>query len=1059
MKIIKQILLFFLICVLLFVAAAVAFPFVFKDRILAAVKEEINKSLIVRVDFEDLNLSLFRRFPDVAVGLSNYSITGTGIFDGIELAKGELLDVEVDLSSFWNADKPMRVNSIHLKKPSIKVYVLEDGRTNYDIFAPDTIRYDSVTGAPIPKEPTPFEVQLEGYSIEGADIVYQDATYDLFVQCTGLYHRGKGNFTQEIFDLATETSIDSILVRYGGIPWLKNARTALKANFQVEARTGKYTLKENSARINDMLLNADGYVQLFSNGDIGSDLTFSAPQNDFKNLLSLIPNAYIDGFDDVRATGKFEFGASVKGIYNSAKEKYPAFDFRLLVEDATVQYPAMPLAFEKIRAELDIQNPGGNLDSMTISVPRFGLVLGGRPFEMKFALKTPISDPDINAALKGEIHLDEWAKAFPTEGLKGGIIQTDARIHTRLSYVDRGKYDLVEMAGTALIQHLKYDSPDYPPIYIRTLDVKLSPQNIRVNRFYAKLGESELEAGGTIQNPLAWFSDSKTMLGDLFLRASFFDLNEWMPNAETAPTAPTTTQISQKAAVAAEAPAPEPVFDRFNFNVDSRFEELVFSDYRLQNVYANGNIKPNRLEIDQAGMRIGESDLSASGVVLHMFDYLFNHGSLGGDVKIQSRFLNLNQFMGESPSDATPQKVPSSNSTPAFAPIPIPANIQMDIEAKIGRLLYTNYELNQLQGTISIEDQTMVIEDATAGFLGGKIGLSGAYDTRNPDKPGFNFKYDMRGMSFQGLFKALDTYKMMSPLAGFIDGNFNTSLIMEGTLGKDLMPDLNSLSARGFLETLNGVISGFEPFNELGNLLDVDYLKDNIRITNTKNWFEVKNGIVELKEFDLDYKEISMKISGTHSLSQDMNYKIKARMPRKLLEKNAAGAAASKGYELLRKEASRFGLNLQKNEFVNVMIQISGSVKKPKITLNLLGGDGETPVDASVEATLKNEAEKAKAEIKKEVSAKVEESKELVRETTEKAVDSIKTVAGQKLEEAEQKAKEAAKAKLEETIGSQVDSASLKKAQELIDKNKEAERIKKELEKFNPLKKKKEGGG
>jgi hypothetical protein len=282
---------------------------------------------------------------------------------------------------------------------------------------------------------------------------------------------------------------------------------------------------------------------------------------------------------------------------------------------------------------------------------------------------------------------------------------------------------------------------------------------------------------------------------------------------------------------------------------------------------------------------------------------------------------------------------------------------------------------------------------------------------------------------------------------------------MEGTLGKDLMPDLNSLSARGFLETLNGVISGFEPFKELGNLLDVDYLKDNIRITNTKNWFEVKNGIVELKEFDLDYKEISMKISGTHSLSQEMNYKIKARMPRKLLEKNTAGAAASKGYDLLRKEASRFGLNLQKNEFVNVMIQISGSVKKPKIALNLLGGDGETPVDAAVEATLKNEAEKAKAELKKEVTTKVEEGKEVVRETTEKAVDSLKTAAGQKLEEAEQKAKEAAKAKLEETIGTQVDSAALKKAQELIDKNKEAERIKKELEKFNPLKKKKEGGG
>jgi hypothetical protein len=66
---------------------------------------------------------------------------------------------------------------------------------------------------------------------------------------------------------------------------------------------------------------------------------------------------------------------------------------------------------------------------------------------------------------------------------------------------------------------------------------------------------------------------------------------------------------------------------------------------------------------------------------------------------------------------------------------------------------------------------------------------------------------------------------------------------------------------------------------------------------------------------------------------------------------------------------------------------------------------------------------------------------------------------GTKLDELEKEAKDAAKEKLGEVVGDKIDSTALKKAQEIIDKNKEAERIKKELEKFNPLKKKKEGGG
>ncbi|HRF39782.1 MAG TPA: hypothetical protein PK198_13410, partial [Saprospiraceae bacterium] len=77
MKIFKRLLLIAVVLLVLVLGAAAAFPFVFKDEILAAVKREINVNLTAKVDFEDLNLSLFRNFPNVSVGLENYSVTGT----------------------------------------------------------------------------------------------------------------------------------------------------------------------------------------------------------------------------------------------------------------------------------------------------------------------------------------------------------------------------------------------------------------------------------------------------------------------------------------------------------------------------------------------------------------------------------------------------------------------------------------------------------------------------------------------------------------------------------------------------------------------------------------------------------------------------------------------------------------------------------------------------------------------------------------------------------------------------------------------------------------------
>ncbi|MBX2929926.1 MAG: hypothetical protein KF852_18980 [Saprospiraceae bacterium] len=1063
MKIAKRLLLFAAILVVLVLGAAAAVPFLFKDKILAAVKEEINNSLTAQVDFQSVSLSLFRHFPNVTVGLKNYSVVGTGVFEGISLAKGELAEVEVDLSSFWGEDKPLLINSVHLRKPKVKVYVLEDGRANYNILKEEFLEGDTTeTGEPIPTEVTPFEINLEAYSISGGNIIYQDATSDLYVEITGLDHRGAGNFTQDVYDLVTDTKIQALSVRYGSIPYLKEARTDLKATFNVEAQTSKYTLKDNNLRINDMELTADGFVQLFENDDIGMDLVVKAPENDFKDLLSLIPNAYIEGYEDVKAGGRFEFQASAKGIYNGEREEYPAFDLNLAIADGDAQYPGMPLALEKIQAEMRINSPGSDLDLMTVNVSRFGLLVGKRPFDMIFHLQTPISDPDVDAKIKGEIHLGELAQAFPMDGLSvSGIIDADVRIKTRMSFIDKEQYDRVDMSGKIAVQDLKYKADDMPPVHVRAMSTRFTPQRMEVDRFDAKLGKSDLQAKGHIRNILAYFSPKKTMYGDLSIRSNFFDLNEWMPEEEQEEE-PVTSAVSVAGlesgdAAAATAIASSPVFDRFDFTLDGNIRELVYSDYRLLNTYAEGNVKPNRMEIKNAGFLIGDSDVKASGTIVHMFDYLFDGGVLGGNLKVRSKLMNLNQFMEEAPGD-TPKAVPSSAGDAAYEPILVPENIRMTIDADIDRLVYTDYELNNMNGTLLVEDQTIVVQDATAGFLGGKVGLTGGYDTRNPDNPLFNMKYDMRDMSFKRIFEALNTFKMLSPLAGYLDGNFNTSLIMDGKLGKDMMPELSSLNVQGFLETLNGVISNFKPFKELGNMLDVEYLKDNIRLTNTKNWFEIKNGIVELKEFDYKYKDIDMKISGSHALMQDMHYKIKARIPRKLLEKNVVGATASRGYDLLRKEASKFGVNIQQNAFVNVMINITGSTTDPKVALNLLGADGDTPVDDAVKDELQAQVDAIKDEAKQQVDQKIEEGKQMVKDAADKAIDSAKTVVGQQIEEAGQKAVDAAKDKLGDAVGSSLDSTLQKKAGEIIDKNKEAERIKNELEKFNPLKKKKDGG-
>ena len=112
---------------ILLLVVVVGLALVFKDKIMAQVKLEANKQLTAKMDFKDVDISIFRSFPNVSVGLDNFSITGTGRFEGIKLMQMQRFDVGLDIMSVIRGDKPMNIKKIWLTNPIIYVRVLEDG--------------------------------------------------------------------------------------------------------------------------------------------------------------------------------------------------------------------------------------------------------------------------------------------------------------------------------------------------------------------------------------------------------------------------------------------------------------------------------------------------------------------------------------------------------------------------------------------------------------------------------------------------------------------------------------------------------------------------------------------------------------------------------------------------------------------------------------------------------------------------------------------------------------------------------------------------------------------
>lgn len=1019
-KIVKKLLIISTIFFGILLSAAIILPFVFKDKIKATAMEDINKNLDAIVTVGDIDVTLIRTFPFLGVQFDEISVFGKKEFAGVPLFSADNLSLGFNLMSVIKGEKPMKIRQITLKKPLINIQILQNGKANYQI-SKDT---SSKSG-----NNEDFRLLLKKYEIIDGTIVYNDKSSGIYTEMKGLNHEGSGDFSTSLFDLTTKTSCKSMTLANGAMTYLSNAKVDHNATLLADMLNNKFTFKKNSLKLNEIELLADGFVKLADTYK-EMDLSFSSPNNSFKNFLSLVPGAYTTDFKDVKTEGDFKIKGKVKG--KLSETTIPSFDILININKAMVKYPTLPKTIKNINANISLLNNGDQPDQTIVNINPLNLSIDNNPFEILLLLKTPVSDPDIDARFKGTLNLGDLSQAFPIQNLRElkGTLITDVTMKAKNSDIENQRYQNVNVTGHIIASNFLANYKPYPTIIIDKGNILFSPKNISIQEFAGKLGASDVQGTGKIDNFMAYFSPKLTMKGDFNLRSTFFNANEWLKATET----------SDKQTMAKEpdgANLNNEVFDRFDFGLKASIGKMLYDEYQINQMVIDGNMKPNDLLVRRLGFTMGTSDFNASGSIQNIFNWMFKNQTLGGNISFSSKYLDVNQFMQAEPSKTVSKP----------EPISIPANIKMNIKTEISKMLYTNMTLNNVSGILVVADQSVKIVGGKSETLGGKMNISGGYNSKDIAKPGFDIILGLQKISFQDAFKTFNTIQKLAPIAQYISGSFNTDLNMSGLLTNEMTPDFNTLQADGFLETVSALIKNFKPLNDIGNKLNVKEF-NNFELKNTKNWITIKNGAVELKEFDYNFKNIAMKIGGTHSLNKEMDYKIKAKLPRKMLESNAVGSAAYSGIGFLSKEASKYGLNISAGEFVNVLIGLGGSMISPKLSLNVLGIEGGSAKD-QVSSGVNSVISSAKDSINRRAQEELQRAKDKARAQADKMVDSLAKVANKKLEDALKKTTD----DLKDKIGKE---ASDKLGNKVGDKAKtEVDKAKDKLKEFDPFKKKK----
>lgn len=582
---------------LVIVLLLVTLPYLFKDKIEALIKEEGNKMLNAEFDFGSLDISLISNFPLASVTLEDFYLKGIDRFANDTLVSAGEITAAVNLMSLFG-DEGYDIKKILLDDVSLKAVVLSDGAVNWDVMKPsdaDDTTVEADTAA------SPFRIKLQELAVNNLNVVYDDRMSDMYARIEKLDAVCSGDFGSAHTLLDLQTEIAALTFRMEGVPFLNRAQIAADMNIDADLENSKFTLSENTLRLNAIEAAVDGWVALTDSG-MDMDLKLNSNKVGFKEILSLIPAIYMTDFDGLKTDGKATLAAYAKGTL-SGDSIMPEFAVDFGVQNAMFQYPSLPAGVDNINIAAKVSNPGGSLDNTVVDVNKFAFSLAGNAFGMTALLKTPMSDMAFDLTAKGRLDLGKIKDIYPLEDMNlSGVVDADMAVGGRMSYIEKEQYEKVGASGSVRLSGMVLEMQDMPNVNIKNSVLAFTPRYLQLSETTVNIGDNDLTVNSKFENYLGYVFKGTVLKGSLNVKSNNFNLNDFM----TTDTAAVVADAGTTAAADTVATGVITVPDNIDFDMNADFAKVRFGSMLLEKlngklVVRNGKVDMKNLSLNTMG--------------------------------------------------------------------------------------------------------------------------------------------------------------------------------------------------------------------------------------------------------------------------------------------------------------------------------------------------------------------------------------------------------------------------------------------------------------------------
>ena len=911
-----------LLSLVLLVAAAITFVIhvVFTpEKLTPVVLRVANQTLDAKLDMKSVELTFFSTFPRFGLKLIDGTLVSKAINDTLWQKTDSLLSfkkcvVVVNPIDYLEKQK-ISLHYVALDTITAYAHVNKEGKANWEIVKTDTSTVTETTDT--------SKMKIEAINIRNVYVRYANLTFDdratqLYADLQDANLHLRASLQRDRTLLSLDFDNRNLIFWQEGNLLARRIRTKFSTKLGLNRATRTLTLKDAQLVVNGTELDLEGTVR----GDsvqqaLDMDLRYGLHAPSLARILRMIPESVVKR-GDVRAKGSVKVEGTLKGLYG--KEQMPVATLKVQIDSASAQYAGLPYGIDNFTADfygvLDLMKHQPSYADLKI------LHFEGAHTDILADAKIEdlLGDPDITLNTKSTVDLTALAQTFPLQpGVSiEGKLDADLRLRCRLSTIKKrdlgrlkigGKLDMYEMAlrdsahqfdftgdaslafigkdwlaARAEVRKLKLTSPRLNAVLEKGTAVVKStnPQdttriarmdcNIELNRLQASLGDSlkvfSMVTKGMVNLQPGDRNPAKPKIGLSLETDTFFckmgDIRVGMDKAGFGVTA---EKLRDSLWI------PKGI-------VGFRFLKLRVPQMALP-IYMNKTsvtVGDRKITLRNATMRIGRSDLTASGAVHDLYGAMKRGKVLRANLELTSNNLNCNQLIRamsfpEDTVNIETETATEDTTATDMRLFVIPKNIDFELQTNLKRVRYGKMLFENVLGAVDIRNQAVHLKNLSMVGLGAQMKTVMVYQASRPETGYVGFDFRLHNVNIGKLIDFIPSLDTIVPMLRSFEGVVDFDVAAETRLDSCLNIRIPSLRAAMHVKGDSLVLMDGETFAEISKMLLFKNKKRNM-FDHIEANITVQDGNVTIYPFLVEIDRYQAAVGGTQGLDMNFDYHI-----------------------------------------------------------------------------------------------------------------------------------------------------------------------------------------